>query len=165
MTNYSTTTLTMIRNFEVPSAKVFDAWLNPEMMKKWFFTLEGTNQVAQNNPQVRGTWEIVDHRGGEEYRAIGEYLEIDLHEKLVFTFKMPQFSELEDVITVELKKLQQGCEMTFSQEIKVPREENWTESDIEKALGESRDGTEHGWNLMFMGLKELVMTGKVSYQG
>src|SRR5690554_6101742 len=111
MDNYSTTTLTMTRNFEVASERVFDAWLNPDMMRKWFFTLEGTNQVAQNNPQVGGTWEIIDQRDGKNYRAIGEYLEIDPPKKLMFTFKMPQFSELEDTITVELKELEQGCEM------------------------------------------------------
>jgi uncharacterized protein YndB with AHSA1/START domain len=165
MKNYSTTTLKMIRNFDVASERVFDAWLNPEMMRKWFFTLEGTNKVAQNNPQVGGTWEIVDHRNGKDYRAIGEYLEIDPPKELVFTFKMPQFSELEDTITVELKELGQGCEMTFSQNIIVPHQENWTKSDIEKALGEYHDGSEHGWNLMFMGLKELVETGQVSYKG
>ena len=165
MNNISTTTLTMIRKFDVASEKVFDAWLNPEMMRRWFFTLEGTNQVAQNHPQVGGTWEIIDRRDEKDYRAIGEYLEIDLPQKLVFTFKMPQFSELEDTITVELKKLQQGCEMKFSQEITVQHEENWTAVDIEKALVEYRDGSEHGWNLMFMGLKELVETGKVSYTG
>ncbi|MEK3979180.1 SRPBCC domain-containing protein [Psychrobacillus sp. FSL K6-2836] len=165
MNNLSTTTLTMTRIFDVEAARVFDAWLNPEMMRKWFFTLEGTNKVAQNNPQVGGTWEIVDHREGKDYRAIGEYLEIDPPQKLVFTFKMPQFSELEDTITVELKELPQGCEMTFSQHIHVAHEENWTESDIEKALGEYHDGSEHGWNYMFMGLKELVETGKVSYTG
>ena len=38
MENTSTTTLTMTRRFEVTAEKVFDAWLNPEMMKKWFFT-------------------------------------------------------------------------------------------------------------------------------
>ncbi len=165
MSNYSTITLTMTRNFDVASERVFDAWLNPEMMKKWFFTLEGTNKVAQNNPQVGGDWEIIDQRDGKEYRAIGEYLEIDPPQKLVFTFKMPQFSESQDTITVELKELQEGCEMTFSQNITVPHEENWTKADIEKASGEYRDGSEHGWNLMFMGLKELVETGKVSYTG
>jgi uncharacterized protein YndB with AHSA1/START domain len=165
MNNYSTTTLTMTRNFDVAPVKVFAALLNPEMMRKWFFTLEGTNQVAQNNPQVGGTWEIVDRRDGTDYRAIGEYLEIDPSTKLVFTFKMPQFSDTVDTITVELKELQQGCEMTFSQEIIVPHGENWTSTEIEKALGEYHDGSEHGWNLMFMGLKELVETGKVSYQG
>ncbi|KAA0965682.1 SRPBCC domain-containing protein [Sporosarcina sp. ANT_H38] len=165
MNNYSTTTLTMIRNFDVASERVFDAWLNPELMRKWFFTLEGTNQVAQNNPQVGGTWEIIDQRDGKDYRAIGEYLEIDLSKKLVFTFKMPQFSDTEDTITVVLKSLELGCEMTFSQEIIVPHEENWTPTDIEKALGEYHDGSEHGWNLMFMGLKQLVETGRVSYTG
>ncbi|MDM5221106.1 SRPBCC domain-containing protein [Peribacillus sp. NJ11] len=165
MQKHSTTTLKMTRNFDVVPERVFDAWLNPEMMRKWFFTLEGTNKVAQNDSQVGGTWEIIDHRDGKDYRAIGEYLEIDLPNKLVFTFKMPQFSDSEDTITVELKELQLGCEMTFSQNINVPHEENWTEADIEKALGEYHDGSEHGWNLMFMGLKELVETGQVSYKG
>ena len=165
MNNISTTTLTMKREFNVKPERVFDAWLNPLMMKKWFFTLEGTNKVAQNDPKVGGGWEIVDHRGGVDYRAVGEYLEIDPPKKIVFTFKMPQFSELEDTITVELKELQQGCEMTFTQVIHVSHEENWTDSDIEKALGEMRDSTEHGWNLMFMGLKELMETGKISYKG
>ena len=55
--------------------------------------------------------------------------------------------------------------MTFTQLIHVKNEENWTESDIAKALGEFHDGSEHGWNLMFMGLKELLETGKISYTG
>lgn len=165
MNNYSMTTLKMVRNFNVSSKKIFDAWLNPDIMRKWFFTLEGTNKVAKNNPLVGGTWEIVDHRDGTDYQAIGEYLEIDSSHKLVFTFKMPQFSELEDTITVELKELEQGCEMTFSQEIVVPHEVNWTETDIKKAIGEYHDQTEYGWNLMFMGLKELAETGKISYKG
>lgn len=78
---------------------------------------------------------------------------------------MPQFSELEDTITVELKELQQGCEMTFTQKIHVEHEENWTEEDIKKALKEMHDSTEQGWYYMFMGLKELLETGKISYTG
>ncbi len=57
----------MTRNFDVVPEMVFDAWVNPEMMRKWLFTLEGTNKkVAQNDPQVGGgTWEIIDHRDGK----------------------------------------------------------------------------------------------------
>lgn len=44
MKNYSTTTLTMIRSFDVAPEGVFDAWLNPGVMRKWFFTLEWTNK-------------------------------------------------------------------------------------------------------------------------
>ncbi|MES5893706.1 SRPBCC domain-containing protein [Bacillus cereus group sp. RP43] len=165
MNNYSKITLAMVRNFDAAPEEVFEAWINPEMMKKWFFTLEGTNKVTENTPEVGGSWEIVDHRDGKDYRAIGEYIEMNRPKKLVFTFKMPQFSELEDTITVEIKDHQQGSEMTFSQNIIVPHEENWTELHIEKALKEHHDGSEHGWNLMFMGLKELVETGEVSYKG
>ncbi|TDQ41030.1 SRPBCC family protein [Aureibacillus halotolerans] len=165
MSDFSNTTLTMTRQFNVEPERVFDAWLNPEIMSKWFFTLENTNKVTQNNPEVGGTWEIVDHREGMDYRAIGEYLEIDPPKKIVFTFKMPQFSELEDTITVELKKIQEGCEMTFTHVIHTPHEENWTEADIERALRAKHDDTEQGWNYMFMGLKELAETGNNSYKG
>ena len=165
MSNISTTTLTMKRTFNVNPESVFDAWLNPLKMKKWFFTLEGTNKVVKNNPKVDGDWEIVDHRQGVDYRAIGKYLEIDDDEKIIFTFKMPQFSELEDTIKVELNEVAQGCEMTFTHIIHVEDDANWTASDQTKVLIEMHDETEQGWNLMFMGLKELVETGEVSYKG
>lgn len=167
MKDYSTTSLTMTFQFAVQPEKVFDAWINPEMMRKWLFTLEGTNKVARNEPEVGGTWEIVDHRQGTDYRAIGEYKQIDSPHKLVFTFKMPQFSDSVDTISVELKENEDGCEMTFSQEIMVPHEEKWIgpDSNIEQALKEFHDQSEQGWNYMFMGLKELLKTGSISYKG
>ncbi|MGG0152529.1 ATPase [Bacillus mycoides] len=51
------------------------------MMKKWFFTLEGTDKVTENTPEVGGSWEIIDHRGGKDYRAIGEYIEMNRPKK------------------------------------------------------------------------------------
>lgn len=161
----SITTLQMTRQFEVPAERVFDAWLNPEMMRKWFFTLEGTNKVCTNDPRVGGSWEIVDHRGGQDYRAIGEYLEIEPPTKIAFTFEMPQFSDTVDTITVEIEPMGQSCEMRFTQNIVVPHEEQWNESDLAAALGEYHDGTEQGWNLMFMGLKQLLEEGFISYKG
>jgi len=163
MENASTTTLVMKRRFEVSPERVFDAWLNPEMMRKWLFTMEATNKIARNEPHVGGTWEIVDHRGGQDYRAIGEYREIDRPRRLVFTFRMPQFSDTEDIITVELKPVEEGCEMTFTQVIVVPHEEDWTAEDVERALHEYNSSSEHGWNLMFGGLKQLLETGTIEY--
>ena len=46
--------------------------------------------------------EIVDRRDGIDYRALGEYLEIDRPRRLVFTFAMPQFSPDFNKVTVEI---------------------------------------------------------------
>lgn len=35
-------------------------------MKKWFFTMEPTNKVTENDPRVDGSWEIVDQREGKK---------------------------------------------------------------------------------------------------
>ncbi|WP_233254217.1 SRPBCC family protein [Salipaludibacillus keqinensis] len=159
--NTSTTTLTMTRQFSASADSLFDAWMNPEKMKKWFFTMEQTNQVANNEPHVGGTWEIVDHRDGTDYRAIGEYIEVEPLNKIVLTVKMPQFSDSEDRMTVDFIPLEQGCEMVFTHVIFVPHEEGWTKEDIDKSVQEYHDQTEHGWGLMFDNLKQLVETGKV----
>ncbi|MCM3786106.1 SRPBCC domain-containing protein [Neobacillus mesonae] len=155
----------MTRHFEVPAERVFDAWLNQEIMRKWLFTLEGTNKVAVNEPRVGGTWEIVDHRDGQDYRAIGEYLEINSPTKMMFTFEMPQFSDTVDTITVEIQPQGQNCEMHFTQNIIVPHEENWSDTDLAKAIKEYEEGSEHGWDLMFRGLKQLLEEGFISYKG
>ncbi|WP_082193866.1 MULTISPECIES: SRPBCC domain-containing protein [Bacillaceae] len=49
----------MTRRFDSTVERVFDAWLNPDLMRKWFFTMESTNKVAKNEPHVDGTWEFV----------------------------------------------------------------------------------------------------------
>ncbi|WP_458125968.1 SRPBCC family protein [Paenibacillus sp. Z3-2] len=163
MNNISTTLLTMKRSFDAPANQVFDAWLNPKLMKKWLFTSETTNKVIQNEPKVGGTWEIVDHREGKDYRAIGEYLEIDPPNRLVLTFEMPQFSDTVDTITVQVTSHGESSEMTFTQHIIVTHEEGWSEDDIEKAILEYNTGSEQGWHLMFEGLKQLLETGEINY--
>lgn len=121
-------------------------------------TQEATNKLATCDPRVGGTWEIVDVREGVDYRAIGEYLEIDSPRRLVLTFRMQQFNDSVDKLTVEIKPLGKGCEMTFTQVIRVPREEGWRDAEIERAMQEYRDGSQHGWNLMFEGLNQLLST-------
>lgn len=73
---------------------------------------------------------------------------------------MPMFSDLEDLITVEIEPLESGCEMTFTQNITVIHEDGWTEEDIESAHEEWKKETEQGWHYMFLGLEQLVETGK-----
>ncbi|MGP4041259.1 SRPBCC family protein [Gracilibacillus sp. D59] len=68
---------------------------------------------------------------------------------MVFTFQIPKYSETKDRITVLFEPVDDGCDMTFTQEIVVPHEEGWTTEEIERAQREFRDGSEQGWNIMF----------------
>lgn len=161
MKKTSTIVLTMARRLNANSTDVFKAWTKPELMKKWLFTTESSNVVAKNDFRVGGSWEIVDRRDGEEYRATGEYVVIEAPHKLGFTFKMPQFNDLQDHILVWVSSVGSACEMTFKQEIVVPHEENWSDDDIEAAMKEYSGQSEEGWDKMFEGLRQLVETGDV----
>jgi len=161
MKKTSTIVLTMARRLNASSNDVYKAWTKPELMKKWLFTTESTNVVAKNDLRIGGVWEIIDRRGGEEYRATGEYLEIDAPHRLEFSFKMPQFNDLQDRIVVWVSQVQDACEMTFKQEIVVPHEEEWSEDDIETAMQDYSGQSEEGWDQMFENLKQLVETGEV----
>lgn len=152
----STVTLTMTRRYHASDKAVYEAWTNPELMKKWLFTAEATNQVAKNSLREGGSWEIIDRREGVDYRATGKYLELKPPHKLTFSFKMPQFNDLEDRVTVWISMVQDSCEMAFVQEIVVPHEEGWTEEDIKKTGEEYSSQSKEGWSLMFEKLKQLV---------
>lgn len=161
MKKISTIVLTMARRINASSNDVYKAWTKPELMKKWLFTTESTNVVAKNDLRIGGVWEIIDRRDGEEYRATGEYLEIDAPHRLEFSFEMPQFNDLQDRIVVWVSQVQDACEMTFKQEIVVPHEEDWSDDDIETAMKEYSGQSEEGWDKMFEGLRQLVETGEV----
>lgn len=124
-------TLRMVRRFEAPPERVFDAWTQPELAAKWLFT--GPESEAHSTTfdlRVGGPWEIVDRRGGTDYRAIGAFVEIDRPRRLVFTFGMPQFSEGFTTVTVEIEADGDGAVMTMTQEGLAPEalkplEEGW----------------------------------------
>ncbi|PSL40248.1 uncharacterized protein YndB with AHSA1/START domain [Planomicrobium soli] len=152
----STVMISMARRFEARPERVFEAWVRPEGMKKWLFTSEATNKLVKNDLQVGGMWEIVDHRDGTDYRAIGEYQEIRQPNKLVFTFELPQFNNAVDIVRVTISEVREATEMLFTQEIVVPHEEGWSDEDAKKNLAEFGTQTEEGWSQMFDRLKQLV---------
>lgn len=143
--------LKMIRRFDAAPERVFDAWTDPALVSRWLFTSPGSERHdAVLDVRVGGTWRITDVRGGKEYVANGEYLEIDRPRRLVFTFSMPQFSPNSDKITVELERAGSGCVMTFVQEgVDIADELRKLPSNVE-------GGSEQGWRAMFVGLAAAI---------
>src|SRR5690606_14901645 len=144
MNKTSTVVLTMARRFHASPTDVYKAWTKPELMKKWLFSTESTNQLARNEFYIGGRWEIIDRRDGDEYRATGEYLEIDPPHRLVFSFEMPQYNDLEDRIIVWVSPVQGACEMTFQQEIVVPQEDDLTEEYLHNAIEDFSGASQEG---------------------
>jgi uncharacterized protein YndB with AHSA1/START domain len=128
-------TLRLTRRFEAAPERLFDAWTDPRLARGWLFTTPASEaHRVEIDLRVGGRWEIVDRRDGVDYRAIGEYLEIERPRRLVFTFGMPQFSDSFTTVIVEIAPEGAGAVMTLTQD--------GLEADAIAAL-------EPGWRQMF----------------
>ncbi len=136
--------LRLTRRFEASPERVFDAWLDPAKMRQWLFAMPGDEAwSAQRDARTGGRWAITAKRGGADYVASGEYLEITRPYKLVFTFQMLQFSPNADTITVEIEPDGDGCQLTFTQSgVDIAQELRHLPPDV-------AGGSEQGWQLMF----------------
>mgnify|MGYP002620079328 CR=1 FL=1 len=104
--------LQIVRRFVVSPETVFDTLTKPDDMRIWWN--EGET-IFDIDLRVGGRWTIINRRGGEEYTATGEYLEVERPRRLKYTFAMPQFSPNSDTIAVEIEPEGDGCVVTFVQ--------------------------------------------------
>jgi uncharacterized protein YndB with AHSA1/START domain len=70
--------------------------------------------------RVGGAYVIVENREGADVEHIGEYLEIDRPQRFVFTLKVPKYSEESTKVTIEIRALESGCELTLTHEGVLP---------------------------------------------
>jgi uncharacterized protein YndB with AHSA1/START domain len=74
---------------------------------------------------------FVNRRGDQEIVHVGEYLDIDRPNRLVFIFAVPQFSPDFDRVTVEIRPRDDGCELTATNEMALAIAEEWGEQTRE----------------------------------
>ncbi|MBX3513080.1 MAG: SRPBCC domain-containing protein [Xanthobacteraceae bacterium] len=128
--------LVVKRSYSFPAGRVFDAWLTPEITRRWLFTTDGSEVVrCEIDARVGGKFEIVDKRDSGEFkgeiRHVGEYLEIDRPRRLVFTFGVPQFDPRMTRVEIDIVAKGSGCELTLTHhdvppEWQQPTNEGWT---------------------------------------
>lgn len=72
--------------FNAPRARVFDAWINPELLAQWFAPDGCTLHIASIDVRAGGTyhWCVRNPEFGPCW-SIGTYLEVTRPERLVFT--------------------------------------------------------------------------------
>ena len=78
--------LVLTRVFNAPREKVFKAWTDPELLKRWFAPLPYTTPVAEFDVRPGGSNLIVMRSpDGTDMPNRGVYLEVVENERLVFT--------------------------------------------------------------------------------
>jgi uncharacterized protein YndB with AHSA1/START domain len=84
-----TRTLRLERTFDAPPDVVFDAWTNPEVMRRWWRVEEHWKTVeAISDLRIGGDVRVKMHdpTDGEDYGGGGKYTEIDRPNRLAFTW-------------------------------------------------------------------------------
>ena len=128
--------LEITRVIKAPRDRVYAAWTNPVQLREWFGpeNVQTRSLVAEARVGGRFRWELTNSEG-EEMTVYGEYRELELNRKIVFSWQWEDDESWEyndSVVTVELDDIDDGTQLRLIHE-KLPNEE-------------SRDGHSRGWN-------------------
>ncbi|HXE45602.1 MAG TPA: SRPBCC domain-containing protein [Conexibacter sp.] len=82
-------TVRVERTIDAPAEAVFDAWTNPEVLRRWFKP-EPTHELAAADVDLRvgGAYRVVVHDvdSGDDFAAFGTYREITRPQRLVYSW-------------------------------------------------------------------------------
>ena len=130
--------LTVERTVDAPPEKVFSAWLDPEMLRRFMLPGEGTSvPSSKTDPMEGGRFEIIMKAGDDEMPHAGTYREISPHDRLVFSWESP-FSTDGSEVTLDFSPDGNGTRVQLTH-VRFPSEE-------------SRDNHEAGWTAILSAL-------------
>ncbi|RJF94309.1 SRPBCC domain-containing protein [Sphingomonas cavernae] len=125
--------LTITRHIKAPPGKVYAAWTDPEKLLRWFGPDSSPTLSAEIDLRPGGKYGIRFRTAdGEEHFVHGEYVELLENERLVFTWKWITFPERESLVTVELRAMGGGTELTlihgklFDEQVRDSHYEGWS---------------------------------------
>jgi uncharacterized protein YndB with AHSA1/START domain len=108
--------LSVTRQFTASAERVFDAFLDPAKAGKFMFATEtGTMVRVDIDARVGGAYAFVDRRDGEDVEHVGQYLEINRPQRLVFTVTVPKYSPEAGTVTIDITPRGTGCEVRLTE--------------------------------------------------
>ena len=132
------------KTIHAPIEKVFDAWLNPEMLSKFMKGIpDKTDTDVEIDAREGGHFTFVMHVGDAKIPHTGTYLEISRPDKLVFTWKS-QYSVVDNsTVTLNFTKIEDN-------------KTNISLTHVKFIDEESRSGHEEGWSNILDNLYEIM---------
>jgi uncharacterized protein YndB with AHSA1/START domain len=78
----------MERTFDAPRERVFDAWTNPELLRRWWGSQpDWTSPAAELDLRVGGRYRLsMQGPSGPAHSVVGEYRAIERPSRLVYTW-------------------------------------------------------------------------------
>jgi uncharacterized protein YndB with AHSA1/START domain len=135
-------TVRVQHRYSQSAERVFDAWLDVDKARRFFFaTAQGTMVRAEMDARVGGEFVFVDRRGGEDAEHFGRFLVIERPRRLVFEFAVGTPPSPYTRVTIDIESLGEGCQVTLTHE-GVPEE--WATQ------------TEGGWSTMLGAVEKVA---------
>ncbi len=107
--------ISITRTFDASPGAVFEAWTSPTEFGRWFGTKSTAVRDVRMDLRVGGHWSAHMILGdGTEVGWHGSYLEVEAPHRLVLSLSDRPGDQFERV-SVVLKEVEAGTEMTFTQ--------------------------------------------------
>lgn len=149
MTDTNETSLRLEHTFDAPAEEVFDAWTNPEVLRRWWVVNPSwVTPLAEVDLRVGGRYRLSmeDPQTGQQHTVGGEYSEVSRPERLVYTWCWEQDGRPGDhVSTVTVQFRGDGERTTVVLE------------HTGLASPDSRDQHAHGWTACLESLASRVL--------
>jgi uncharacterized protein YndB with AHSA1/START domain len=141
--------LKLERTFEASPEQVFDAWVDPELLRRWWAAgpdMTCTLAEADARPGGRYRLSMKDPGSGAEHTVGGEYREVERPSRLVYTWAWEGESPepAETLVTVEFHGEGERTRVVV----------------FHRGLSseQSRQAHEHGWNACLDNLESRVFS-------
>lgn len=136
-------TVNLNKIINAPIEKVFDAWLDPEMLIQFILPAPDMPQPdVENDAREGGRFSIIMHVGDDKIPHTGSYLTVDRPNRLVFSWESP-YSTDDSTVTLEFKAIDAGTTSVELTHVKFLHEE-------------ARSDHEGGWGNILDKLHEVI---------
>jgi uncharacterized protein YndB with AHSA1/START domain len=138
------------RHVDAPPARVFDAWLDREMIGRWMFGPALRDEEVLRislDPRVGGAFSFLVRGQGAEIDHVGNYLEIDRPRRLAFTWGVAGQSQDESWVGIDLVPQGAGAQLVLTHHM----HPKWADFAVR---------VEESWSKMLDALASALATGK-----